>query len=124
MKGLDDFLHIIERTSYPGFTFKLEQRSGEVFLSVVCVTGIDNATGDPDAWSGRKWLLQRHMTNSEVVLTAFKAVLTALEHEARELFIYRGQPILHGHPDVEQLVTLMENKALLIDRRSEVGVNG
>ena len=117
MKGLDEFILITERIDYPGFSLKLEQRSGEIFLSVVCVNGVNNATQEPEAWSGRKWLLQRHMTNSEVVQTAFKAILTALEHEARELFTYRGVPVMMGHYDVEQLVSLWQNHVLLVDRR-------
>jgi hypothetical protein len=117
MKGFDELLHTVERISYPGFTFKLEQRSGEIFLSVVCVNGTNNVTGAPEAWSGRKWLLQRHMTNSEVVQTAFKAVLTAIEHEARELFLYRGQPVLDGHMDLDQIASLKKQMVLLVDRR-------
>ncbi len=46
--------------------------------------GTCNVNGEPFEWSGRKWFLSPHMTKSEVVATAFKAVLTALEHEARE----------------------------------------
>ncbi len=119
MKGLEDFLHILERIKYPGFTFKLEQRSGEIFLSVVCVDGTNNVTGDPEAWSGRKWLLQRHMTNSEVIQTVFKAILTALEHEARELFTYRGVSVLDGHMDLEQIANMKKNGVLLVDARTE-----
>src|SRR4051812_18073238 len=33
---------------------------------------------------GRKWMLSPHMTKSEVIQTAFKAIMTALEHETRE----------------------------------------
>ncbi len=58
------------------------------------------------------------MTNSEVVQTAFKAILTALEHEARELFTYRGVAILDGHYDLEQLASMKQNGVLLVDRRA------
>ena len=116
-KGLEDFLLIIQRITFPGMGLRLEQRSGEIFLSVVCPEGKNNETGAEEPWSGRKWLLQRHMTNSEVVQTAFKAILTAHEHEARELFLYRGQPVMMGHFDLEQVATLLANRALLIDRR-------
>lgn len=54
----------------------------------------------------RKWLLSPHMTTSEVVQTAFKCVLTCVEHEAREHFTYKGQAIFGPHFDVEALVEL------------------
>lgn len=118
-KGLDDFICILQRCQYPGFIFSLQQRYGECFLQVVCERGRDNTTGELMIWRGHKWWLSRHSTNSEVVQTAFKAVLTALEHEARERFLYRGHAVLHGHYDLEQLATLLDNKVLLTDRREE-----
>lgn len=57
---------------------------------------------------GRKWLLSEHMTASEVVLTAFKAVITALEHEARETFTYKDRAILGPHIDVEALIDAVD----------------
>jgi hypothetical protein len=39
----------------------------------------------------RKWLLSAHMTKTEIVNTAWFAVKTAIEHEAREEFFYQGQ---------------------------------
>ena len=53
--------------------------------------------------TGRKWRISSHMTKSEVVLTAFKAYMTWLEHEARESFEYRGRKILDPHFDVDAL---------------------
>lgn len=57
---------------------------------------------------GRKWRLSPHMTKSELVQTALKAALTAVEHEARERFLYRGQPIFGPHFDVDSLVEICE----------------
>lgn len=53
--------------------------------------------------SGRKWRLSIHMTDSEIVQTALKAVMTAEEHETREQFLYNGQAIFGPHLDIEQL---------------------
>lgn len=53
--------------------------------------------------TGRKWRLSEHMTRSEIVQTAFLAVLTAEEHEAREQFLYKGRAIFGPHFDVENL---------------------
>ena len=51
---------------------------------------------------GRKWTLSPYMTKSEVIQTAFKAILTAEEHEVREKFTYKGKTIFgpHFHVDV------------------------
>jgi len=63
-----------------------------------------------------KWYLSRHATESEVVLTALKGVLTALEHEAREQFTYRGVALFGPHVDVRALIVCAEQQ----DRRREV----
>ncbi|MGE0751893.1 MAG: hypothetical protein AB7F39_06470 [Variibacter sp.] len=65
-----------------------------------------NVTGAPVRWRGRKWKLSAHMTKSEIVQTAFLAVLTAVEHETRETFKFKGAAIFGPHFDVERLVTL------------------
>lgn len=57
---------------------------------------------------GRKWKVSEHMTKSELVQTAFKAVLTAQEHEIREQFLYKGRPIFSPHYDVDKLWELAD----------------
>lgn len=59
-------------------------------------------------WSGRKWRLSYHMTKSEVVQTALAAVLAAVEHEAREHFLYQGRAIFGPHFNVDDLVELVD----------------
>ena len=54
--------------------------------------------------TGRKWMLSPHMTKSEIIQTAFKAVLTAVEHEVREKFKYRDSAIFGPHFNVDDLV--------------------
>lgn len=76
---------------------------------------------DGKVQKGRKWLLSSHMTKSEIVQTAMKAVLTALEHEAREEFTYKGETIFGPHFDVEALCELAKVKRE--DRRELVGVS-
>lgn len=60
-------------------------------------------TGDTIMQYGRKWQISKHMTKSEVLQTALKAVLTAEEHEAREKFTWRGRAIFGPHIDIEAL---------------------
>ena len=68
-----------------------------------------------DEQRGRKWRLSTHMTKSEVIQTAFKAVLTAEEHETREAFLYRGHAIFRPHYNVDALAELCHQSAA--DRR-------
>lgn len=63
---------------------------------------------DGKEWKGRKWQLSTHMTRSEIVQTALKAVLTAVEHEAREKFLYRGRAIFGPHLNVDKLHGIAE----------------
>ena len=57
----------------------------------------------------RKWLLSPEMTDGEVVQTAFKAVMCAMEHEVREEFTYKDAAIFGPHFDIEQLVEICQN---------------
>lgn len=52
---------------------------------------------------GRKWHVSTHACLSEVVQTCLKAVLTAIEHEAREQFQFDGEAIFGPHYDVTAL---------------------
>ncbi len=71
-------------------------------------------------WNGRKWVLSEHMVKSEIVLTAFKAMMTAIEHEARESFFVEGQPIFGPHINVDVLIGLYkQGRKELQDTRPE-----
>lgn len=80
-----------------------------------------SATGRVEEQRGRKWLLSEHMTESEVVQTALKAVLTAEEHEARERFKYNGRALYGPHKSVTGLARVATEVRL--PPRSEPSVN-
>ena len=61
----------------------------------------------------RKWLLTEDMSRSEIVSTAFKAVMSAEEHEARETFRYRNRRVFGPHFDVDALVDIAKYKVNL-----------
>ena len=107
---LASIMETLGRCRYSGLRFLLSLDGGRPVLQVES-DGQCARTGEPLTWRGRKWFLSFHMTRSEVVQTAFKAVLTALEHEARESFLYRDQPIFGPHFDVEKLVALCDSGA-------------
>ena len=86
------------------------------FLQVGDSAARCNVTGETTAWRGRKWLLSEHMTDGEIVQTSFLATMTAVEHEARELFTYKGRSILDPHYDIEKLVELRASPDALRER--------
>ena len=109
-KTLADFTDIIVKLAYQGWTFEVnEQDPGEFYLQLHWTEACAD-TGRLQRQSSRKWKLSPWMTRSEVVQTAFKAVLTAVEHEARENFRYRDVAIFGPHFDVDDLVDRMPRK--------------
>lgn len=51
----------------------------------------------------RKWLLEPNMSTQDIVRTAYKAYQAAVEHEAAERFLYKGEAVYNPHLDVEFL---------------------
>lgn len=56
----------------------------------------------------RKWQLSRFMTPTELVRTAYKAALTAEEHEVGEYFKYKNELIFCPHINVEALLDTVD----------------
>lgn len=48
-------------------------------------------------WSGRKWLLSIHMTETEVVNTCLLAFQQAIMHELHEAITYQDKPVFDPH---------------------------
>lgn len=94
---------VLECVRHRDWRFHLQE---EPLALQVHFIGVDASSGLPALVHGRKWLLSEHMTKSELVQTAFKAVVTALEHEAREHFLYKGRPVFGPHFDVDELSLL------------------
>jgi len=93
--------------NYPGMKviFGYESQIGDSLHMPwlrVSAEGTCNDTGKDLSWVGRKWRLSEHMTDGEIVQTAFLAIMTALEHEARERFTYKGQRVFGPHLDIDK----------------------
>lgn len=99
-----------------GLILYTERRGDAWILRVGDPNATDNVTGVPMAWKGRKWLLSEHMTDGEIVQTAFLATLTAIEHEIRETFTYCGAAIFDPHYDIHKLVELRQRPDALKER--------
>jgi len=107
--NMDEIRGILAQIIYEDWEFFLGENENCPYLQVK-FTAKSIASGKMEMQSGRKWLLSPHMTKSEIVQTAFKAVLTAVEHEVRENFTYKKRRVFGPHFDVEALVLLCDEK--------------
>lgn len=100
--NFDRFESIIDKITFPNMVFRTGTLGEGYFVQVQSIAACDAIGADKD-WRGRKWYLSAYSTKSEVVQTCLKAVITFLEHEARESFKYKGQAVFRPHFDVEEL---------------------
>lgn len=102
MLRLDDIRSIIAECSFEDFLFRVFE-AGDLFILQASWPEIDIATGHNARQHSRKWLISPHMTRSEIVQTAFKLAMTAVEHRARETFKFEGRRVFGPHFDVDAL---------------------
>jgi len=104
---------ILADVKFGHWVFSADVAMGDgFFLQVRFVTPGQRGTMDGATLQrGRKWYVSRFSTDGEVLQTALKAVLTALEHEARESFTYKGHAIFGPHFSIAALVRLAEDSA-------------
>lgn len=109
MMSFPEIQNIVANLSIGDMHFLIKKDGDRPYLQVYCVDGVDTKTGNKTSWTSRKWMLSYHMCVTEIVRTAYKAYITALEHEAAEVFKYKGQPIYSPHFDVEKLFAVCES---------------
>jgi hypothetical protein len=96
--------------SYPGYEFAvLLDGRGEIYLQAA-YSEPDTVTGAESRQLTRRWFLSPEMTKSELVQTAFKCIITSMEHRVREWFRYAGNAVFSPHYDVDALWELCEKK--------------
>lgn len=116
---LDEMAELCGRITFPKMLIVVRTKNDVPYLQITA-RGQCNTTGEDVDWNGRKWMLSEHMTPGEIVQTAFKAIMTAVEHETREQFRYFGQPIFDPHYDIDALVALRMNPASIKERAPHV----
>jgi hypothetical protein len=109
MLTFEDLLFIIDSIEYKDWQFVLGGNIERPFLQIQ-FHAKDNSELWPDEENHlqycRKWQLSKHMCKSEVIRTAWKAVLAAEEHEAAEKFRYNGVDLFNPHLDLVKLAEL------------------
>lgn len=118
---IEQIKEIVEKIRYKDWIFKVGKNEEHYYLQAI-FEAPDNHTGIIELQYCRKWQLSLHMTKSEVVRTAYKAVLAAEEHEVGEHFKYRDQLVYCPHMDVDVYVEAMEKNR--VDVRDEINYVG
>lgn len=98
---------VLNNVKFNDYAFNVTEENGNYYMQALFPAKCSE-TGKWEAQSTRKWRLSIHMTKSEIVQTALKLVLTSVEHEAREQFLYRDTPIFGPHYDVDVLVQVVK----------------
>ena len=93
----------LAEVEYKHCKFNVEEASGGATL---WISGIedDSYSGQRELQEGRRWFIDKSAKTSDVIRTAFKAVSTWAEHEARESFQYKGVRVFSPHLNIERLV--------------------
>jgi hypothetical protein len=110
--------YALDDVKFRDWDFRVTSSAGRDYLQVVFYApditmpvqeSVSHVEFQPQ--SSRKWLLSPSMTDGEIVQTAFKAVMCAMEHEIREEFTYKEAAIFGPHFDIETLVEICQRGA-------------
>ena len=107
---IDKAKEYVAECSYPDYTFKIGiSRTSAIYLQATYLEA-DTVTGNVETQFTRRWSLSPEMGKSEIVATAFKCILTSMEHRTREWFLYRGKAIYQPHYDVDALHAICDQR--------------
>lgn len=81
--------------------------SGGWFLQITYVEA-DVDTGHVEPQYSREWLIKPNATESDVVDTAFAAVMRSYDHVVQEHFTYKGRRVFSPHFTIEQRLHMCE----------------
>lgn len=102
---------LINQMSFNDWNLLLRYTNDVPYLQIKFMAP-SNMTGKMELQSCRKWMLSYFMCDDEIISTGLKAVLAAVEHEAREQFKWKGQPIYRPHYDPNELYKLSKRNAV------------
>lgn len=102
---------VLEDCNYLNYAFHLGEKNGVLYLQGH-YEDADIHTGEIKMQHTRKWMLSEHMTESELVQTAFKMCLTSAEHRCREAFLYVGERVMGPHFNIQALLEISRHRRL------------
>lgn len=87
-----------------------DKKGGDRIYLQIAYDSKCSKTGEVDHWKGRKWYLSEHMTDDEVVKTAYVAFEAAVKHEILEGFKVDGKILFNPHVNFEALLTVSDQE--------------
>lgn len=103
---LADVRRVIADTTYPGYEFDVQLMEEGIYAVKGRFKAPCTVNGGAPVWQyTRSWLLE-YPSPGAVVGTLLKLVLTSLEHEAREMFLWKGKRVFDPHTDINALLAL------------------
>ncbi len=93
---------VLEQVRFRDWTFHTESQ-GEGTLLWCEFQALDIVSGALATQQSRRWWVSARTPRSGIVFIAWGAILSALEHEAREEFKYRGRRVAGPHMDVDEI---------------------
>lgn len=117
-RTFEEVKDIVNQIAFKDRLFRLiEKKKDDVFLLQMQYIEADVKTGKLTKQNTRKWHITPWMTESEIVQTCLKCVLTSQEHIGREHFKYKGYKLYGPHMDVQDLIHVIQQGELRESRR-------
>jgi hypothetical protein len=121
-KNLKEVLAIVSAVEFRDRRFIVLEK-GDGFLLQMQYRDMDVITGEIAEQHTRKWYVSPYATESEIVQTMLKCVLTSQEHIGREHFLYKGEKVYGPHLNVNDLITVAKQGRLREERRTPPGAD-
>jgi hypothetical protein len=113
---------ILSHIDFPGYTFTLIAVGSDGGFAIrIEYDEPDVMTGVEERQYGRPWLLDGEWSETQIVQTCLKAVLTSLEHRARENFTYYNKAVFQPHFNMS---ALLDASPLRTVAMPEINFNG
>lgn len=82
---------------------------GRTYIQMVYYS-VCTKTNTEECWKGRKWYLSEHMTDDEIIKTAYAAFEAAVKHEIMEGFKVDGKILFNPHINFEELLKISDKE--------------
>lgn len=110
---LDELRTLLADVQYEDWLFNTGEMGNGFFVQVYFwAPDNDGHSAALTEQHGRKWYISKHATRDETVQTCLKAVFTAVEHEVRERFRYKGVAVFNTHIQLDKLVEASQHQSV------------
>jgi hypothetical protein len=110
LEWIDKARDTVAQCAYPEYEFhvKIDGR-GDVYLQATYYEA-DTQSAKVVLQYTRRWFLSPAMSESEIVQTAFKCIITSMEHRTREWFTWKSRAVFQPHHNVKKLWEICETR--------------